>query len=1025
MSRCPSVTQFQELLAEQAECPAEIVAHVQQCPACQRLLEDLTKTGSHPASDVSDTAAADSPVQTSAIFESMLRRLATDTTIGPAPAPGSPAQTTERRRADAGSNRYRPLRLHARGGLGEVHLAEDAELGRRVALKRIQGEYAHDPESRRRFLVEAKVTARLEHPGVVAVHGLVEDDGQPCYAMRFIEGPTLAEAIRDFHQTDYQPGRDSGERSLALRELLGHFVAVCNTLAYAHSRGVVHRDLKPANILLGKYGETLVVDWGLAKVLGPHEPETDRAEPSRARAAPAGAEAATQPGEVKGTPEFMSPEQAGGQTDQVGPPVDVFGLGAILYAILTGRPPYQGDLYQVMVRAATVEFPPPRQVKSGVPPPLEAVCLKAMAARTADRYVGALELKAEVERWLADEPVSAYRERFAARAGRWARNHRPLVTGLAAAVVVALAALAVATLLLSHANRREHAARELAERREAEAVDNFRLARQAVDEYSLKVGDDRRLKENLPLLRKELLQSVVPFYERLVARGGDGPEMRAELARACQKLADLVHAIDGPKKAIPPSEQMVGLWEELAAAFPARPGYQAELARARLLVGRLLLETGSPAAAEKGLRAAVRLQGRLADADPDNVERQADLAAGLNALGNLCTSTNHTAEAERCYWEATRHLRRLVERHPRSDTYRVRLAQNYRNLGVLYGGARERTNEQEQACRKCLTLCRALVARHPSDETYQEELASVLGNLAILYGNTHRFREGERAYRDALDVKRALAEKHPELASYQQSLVNTLDDLGTLYSKSGRLEEAEKIHLQAVPLLKRLADRFPGVLAYAVNLGGSQGNLGTVLRKRDKDLAALAWYERSIRTLEPVVRKQARHALAREFLSIAYEGRALTLKKLGRYAEAVAALDRALDYEDGPYRTTLRAEQARNRARAGDLTGACAEAADLLTKPAALHPNDWFILGIAHTVLTAKTARDSTLLPTERARRAEEHRGRAVALFDRARRAGFFDDAEERRAFQEDPEMAPLRSRPDFQELSRKLLAMQ
>jgi serine/threonine-protein kinase len=1024
MTRCPSVKQFQELLEEQTACPDDIAAHVQQCPTCQRLLEDLTKTGPRPASGVSPTAAGPS-IQTGTMFGSLLRRLATDTRTGPTPAPGPPDQAVRALRADAGYNRYRPLRLHARGGLGEVHLAEDAELGRQVALKRIQGQYAHDPESRRRFLVEAEVTARLEHPGVVPVHGLVEEDGQPSYAMRFIEGPTLAEAIREFHQADHLRTRGAGERSLALRELLGHFVAVCNTVAYAHSRGVVHRDLKPANILLGRYGETLVVDWGLAKVLGPGESQRDDTEPSRGQPAPPGSEGATQPGEVKGTPEFMSPEQAGGKADQVGPPADIFALGAVLYAILTGHPPYQGDLYQVMVRAARAEFPPPRQVKPGVPPALEVICLKAMAARPADRYGGALELKAEVERWLADEPVSAYRERFAARAGRWARSHRPLVTGLAAAVVVALAALAVATLLLSRANRREHAARELAERREAEALDNFRLARQAVDDYSLKVSEDRRLKENLPLLRKELLQSAVPFYERLVARGGDGPEIRAELARACQKLADLVHAIDGPKKALPRSEQMVALWEELAAAFPARAAYRAELARARLLLGRLLLETGGAAAAEKRFRAGVRLQRRLAAADPDDAERQADLAAGLNALGNFCTGTNHPAEAERCYREAGRLLRRLVERHPRTDRYRARLAQNYRNLGVLYGGARERTKEQEQAYRECLTLCRALVARHSGDETYQEELASVLGNLGIVYGNTRRFREGERAYQDALAIKRAVAEKHPELASYQQSLVNTLDDLGTLYNKSGRLEEAEKTHRQALPLLERLADRFPGVLDYAVNLGGAQGNLGTVLRKRDRDAGALAWYDRSIRKLEAVVRKQARHALAREFLSISYEGRALTLKKLGRYAETVEALDRALDYEDGPYRTTLRAERAQNRARAGDLAGARAEADDLLSKPAALHPNDWFILGIAHTVLAAKIARDPALAPTERARRAEEHRGRAVVLFDRARRAGFFDDARERRDFLKDPEMAPLRSRADFQQLTGKLRAMQ
>src|SRR5207237_7186844 len=133
--------------------------------------------------------------------------------------------------------RYRLLRLHAGGGLGEVYLAEDERLHRQVALKRMRSEVAHVPESRRRFLVEAEVTGRLEHPGVVPVYGLTEDaDGEPCYAMRFIEGETLKDAIARFHGGD-RPGSDPGERALELRRLLSRFVAVCNTIAYAHSRG--------------------------------------------------------------------------------------------------------------------------------------------------------------------------------------------------------------------------------------------------------------------------------------------------------------------------------------------------------------------------------------------------------------------------------------------------------------------------------------------------------------------------------------------------------------------------------------------------------------------------------------------------------------------------------------------------------------------------------------------------------------------------------------------------------------------
>jgi serine/threonine-protein kinase len=200
--------------------------------------------------------------------------------------------------------RYRPQSLHAKGGLGEVWRAEDEELHREVALKRIQERHRGNVEGLRRFVREAEITAKLQHPGVVPVHGLGRDaDGRLCYAMRFIEGGTLDEALKRFHEADRQPGRDPGERSLALRELLNRFIAVCNTVAYAHSRGILHRDLKPSNIMLGDYGETLVVDWGMAKPFARTEVERSTGEatlmPPATEDSPEGA---TQHGQALGTP---------------------------------------------------------------------------------------------------------------------------------------------------------------------------------------------------------------------------------------------------------------------------------------------------------------------------------------------------------------------------------------------------------------------------------------------------------------------------------------------------------------------------------------------------------------------------------------------------------------------------------------------------------------------------------------------------------------------------------------------------
>jgi tetratricopeptide (TPR) repeat protein/tRNA A-37 threonylcarbamoyl transferase component Bud32 len=333
--------------------------------------------------------------------------------------------------------RYRKVRPHARGGLGEVFLAVDEELQREVALKEIQEQHADRGDSRARFLREARVTGRLEHPGIVPVHGLgCYADGRPFYAMRFIHGDSLQEAIARFHQAD-SSRRDTGERTLALRELLGRFVDVCNAVAYAHSRGVLHRDLKPANVLLGQYGETLVVDWGLARPLTPAQDGTV-AEMSLDLASTPEA-ALTQVGRFVGTPAFASPEQAGGRLAELGPTSDVYSLGAMLFCLLTGQTPFAGAALEVVLqRVQRGEFPPPRQVKGSVPKALEAVCCKAMALEPGQRYPTARALAEDVERWLADEPVSAWPEPPAVKAGRWVRKNRVLATSTGVALMVAL-----------------------------------------------------------------------------------------------------------------------------------------------------------------------------------------------------------------------------------------------------------------------------------------------------------------------------------------------------------------------------------------------------------------------------------------------------------------------------------------------------------------------------------------------------------------------------------------------------------
>ena len=406
-------------------------------------------------------------------------------------------------------SRYRALRPLGKGALGEVFVARDEELNREVALKEVQQQHVGNSDSLVRFLLEAEVTGRLEHPGVVPVYGLGRyADGRPYYAMRLIKGETIKDAIQRFHECD-RTGREPGERSLAFRELLRRFIDVCNAVAYAHSKGVLHRDLKPAYVMLGPFGETLVIDWGLAKVLG--RPTGDSTEGvSLLRGTQAELPGGTG---LAGTPGYLSPEQAEGLTNELTPASDVYGLGAILYVLLTGKAAFKGgSLEQILGRQLRGQFAPPRQVKASAPAALEAVCLKAMALKPEERYASAKELAADVDHWLADEPVMAFREPLPARVRRWGRRHRALVSSLAALVLTLTAALAVGLWLVNAEKNRTAAEQEKTQKAlKAESAALTRVtAEQAKTNKALEQVKDL---ENLVAARLE----QVKVLERLVA----------------------------------------------------------------------------------------------------------------------------------------------------------------------------------------------------------------------------------------------------------------------------------------------------------------------------------------------------------------------------------------------------------------------------------------------------------------------------------------------------------------------------
>jgi tetratricopeptide (TPR) repeat protein/tRNA A-37 threonylcarbamoyl transferase component Bud32 len=783
------------------------------------------------------------------------------------PQPGGAGATGPELPPAAG--RYRPLEFHAEGGLGKVYRAEDTELKREVALKRIKPQLADRPHSRRQFLVEAEITARLEHPGIVPVYGLVTDGtGQPCYAMRFIEGPTLNDALKEFHAADQKGGRDPGERSLAFRKLLHHFIAVCNAMAYAHSRGILHRDLKPSNIMLGKYGETLLVDWGLAKPFERTEAERASGEQTLQPAEDSGPEGATQPGQAKGTPSYMSPEQAAGRLDAMGPASDIFGLGATLYALLTGHAPYAGDRYLALDKARRGKFVPPRQVQRAVPRTLEAICCKAMAVEPADRYATARELGEEVERWLADEPVVGYREPVWARVRRWTRRHKPAVAGATA--------LLVATLLLGGGG-----------------LGWFKWQQAAIERA---VAEDLREAEQFQERERwpEALQALERAEGRLTGLGS--AQLRDQIVRERENVA-LVRELDeaGLQAATIQGQDFdyAGADRAYAAAFAGHdldllalpPEEAAGLLKARSIRARLVTALDDWADVKDHLPGRdgqpLREIARLADIDPwrqqvrepavrnhlAELERLAQTPSALEQPPATVVLVTRLLNKHKRSGEAERLLRQAQERHPDDFWLNFDLA-NLLLLDKKPAGSAQAVGYYlaALACRPGTAVVHnnlgvalanqqqltEAVAAYSRAIELNPDFAAAYDNLGNALAGQHKLAEAIAAYRKAIQVRPdcanayynlgvTLHDEHrlPEaVAAYRKAIELNPDDVSAHFNLGNVLAEQQELG-EAVAVFRKAIELDP-------DLAEGHHNLGAALHLQHKLPEAAAAYRKAI-----------------------------------------------------------------------------------------------------------------------------------------------------------------------------------
>ncbi len=782
--------------------------------------------------------------------------------------------------------RYTLTRLHGEGGLGRVYVAHDNDLNRDVALKEIRPDKAQHPEAWQRFLKEAQLTGQLEHPNIVPVYEVArrDEDAQPFYTMRLVRGQTLREAAADYHRRRREGRADPLDRP----RLLTAFVSVCQAISYAHSRGVIHRDLKPENVMLGGFGEVIVLDWGLAKTVGADEaadvPAVALTEQARTDA--------TAAGRVLGTPAYAAPEQAAGRIDLIDARTDVYGLGTILFEILTGRAPHTGENTAALLRqVAAAETPRARAVEPSVPPALDAVCARAMARSQADRYQRAADLAQEVQRFLADEPVQAYREPTLTRAGRWARRHRTLVSAAGVLLVAGVLFLSALAVLLEGARERTETQRRRAEAERERADRNFQRARQAVDDYFTTVSQNKLLGEpHMEPLRKELLEKALKYYEEF-ARAEEGaadPSVRGELAAAHYRVARITDLIGSPEAAWDEYRKSAELFEEVLARDPADPERRGALGLCYNHWGLSHEEHGSMEESLRRLDQARTVLERLRDDQPGEEKFRGTLARVYFNTGLWNYRAGRVDEAARFYEKGRELQEKIVADNPGAAEYEGDLSLTYLNLGSLHlenGRPQQALPLFEQA----LAIDSRLADGNANGLFYRRTLGAVRHNLGMLHRLMNRMDKALEEYGKARAIREELVGQHPSVTDYQHDLGETLNNIGEIQLVLRREDESDATWRKCEGIFRQLAREYPTSTKSRNHLGLAHNNLGVVVHQLGKAAESLEHQDQALELREGLARDNPLVVDYQCFVADSTNNRGNALRLLGRTDEALAA----------------------------------------------------------------------------------------------------------------------------------------
>jgi tetratricopeptide (TPR) repeat protein/tRNA A-37 threonylcarbamoyl transferase component Bud32 len=950
---------------------------------------------------------------------------------------GTPARPVKSGTESASDfSRYDLLEEIGHGGIGVVYRGRDGLLGRELAVKVLRENYRDNPEARRRFINEARIGSRLQHPAIVPVYELGSfADGRPYFTMKLVEGHTLAAMMQDrADPTEDRP------------RLLGIFEQVCQAMAYAHAGGFIHRDLKPHNVMVGSFGEVQVMDWGFAKVLQTDEGGRMKDEADNCPLHPSSfilhPFSASQSGILMGTPAYMPPEQARGEADRIDARADVFALGAILCEILTGRPPYTGETADEICRkAATGDLNDAfaRLDGSGADEKLRDLAGRCLAADLAARPAAAALVARDLTAYRAsaqerlrqaqlERAAAEARAQEAAAKAKAERHARRLTLGLAAAVLVLILGAAagpfVGLVLLRAEQKQTEEERQAAVAAREEEARRRQQARQALDLVAESVIEEWLERQPEPSEEhKKFLERMLAAYQEFASETATDEASRAGLAGAYLQTGDILYLLGRMRESEEAIDRTVTAYSELVSGT-GRLEYRRKLMRSLSQRAVIWHDLGRGEQAVEALRDLVRMQRDLvaASADPDDLS---DLGRNLTVLGGMLDRRGEVADAEAVSREAVAIHEKLIGEQPaRVSVLLIRANKARANLGVVLDRS-DRHDEAEQTYRDALTSLARLAPGYQNQRDVRQLLGAVHTNLGALLHQAGRLPQAEASHRTALDIRRQLVADFPARPALRGDLAMTYHNLGVVRTSLNRREDAVKAYREAIAAYEKLVAEVPKEVEYRSGLAKAQVALGSLLYKMDLAEEAEAASRASARLYQELVATDPavpdyRHHYAGSLVNLAWSHH-----QRGEWIEARRLLEEALPHHQAaiqakPLYRHYRQFLCTNRFHLGntylaekDHTG-LAKAADQLAEAAEAgsFPLDLARAGAFLGRCATLAEQDAELPDGRRAELSQSYAERAVTSLRLAVKHGYRDAAKLKGL-----SFASLQSRPDFQEL--------